>query len=39
MGRGVNERMAESVREAAKTYAADGVTVETSLEQVLSKPL
>ena len=31
--------MDESIRETAKTYAADDVTVDTSLEQVLSRPL
>jgi hypothetical protein len=39
VGRGVNERIDEFIRESAKTYAADGVIVETSLEQRLCWPL
>jgi hypothetical protein len=39
MGRGVNERIDEFIRESAKTYTADRVTVETSLEQRLCRPL
>lgn len=31
--------MDEFIRESAKHYADDGVTVDTSFEQVLSRPL